>query len=186
MVFWEKNSLVDGLWKNKLARGCLVTALVWFFFRYLFSLAAPFFLAFALITLLYPVLDRMQRRIPIKKKFLAAGIVLPILLLICALLWAVLTFGIGQLQGLPSFCEKVEQQAAFFFHQCCGRLDGRFGWEGERIESYVIEQMTVVMENVQIQVVPQLLSSSYSCFKGIVSAAGFLAGRGAVLPCHFF
>lgn len=43
MVFWEKNSLVDGLWKNKLARGCLVTALVWFFFRYLFSLAAPFF-----------------------------------------------------------------------------------------------------------------------------------------------
>ncbi len=175
MVFWEKNSLVDGLWKNKLARGCLVTALVWFFFRYLFSLAAPFFLAFALITLLYPVLDRMQRRIPIKKKFLAAGIVLPILLLICALLWAVLTFGIGQLQGLPSFCEKVEQQAAFFFHQCCGRLDGRFGWEGERIESYVIEQMTVVMENVQIQVVPQLLSSSYSCFKGIVSAAGFLA-----------
>ena len=104
MVFWEKNSLVDGLWKNKLARGCLVTALVWFFFRYLFSLAAPFFLAFALITLLYPVLDRMQKRIPIKKKFLAAGIVLPVLLLICALLWAVLTFGIGQLQGLPSFC----------------------------------------------------------------------------------
>ena len=80
MVFWEKNSLVDGLWKNKLARGCLVTALVWFFFRYLFSLAAPFFLAFALITLLYPVLDRMQKRIPIKKKFLAAGIVLPLML----------------------------------------------------------------------------------------------------------
>lgn len=31
------------------------------------------------------------------------------------------------------------------------------------------------MENVQIQVVPQILSSSYSCFKGIFSAVGFLA-----------
>ena len=39
----------------------------------------------------------------------------------------------------------------------------------------MIEQMTVIMENVQIQVVPQLLSSSYSCFKGILGTVGFLA-----------
>ncbi len=175
MVFGAENDLLGRLWKNKLAKGCLVSVLVWFFFRYLFSLTAPFFLAFALITLLYPLLERIQKRIPIKKKFLAAGIVLPVLLLACAALWAVLAFGMGQLQGLPAFCEKLEWQAEKFFHQCCGQLDGRFGWEGERIESYVIEQMTVIMENVQIQVVPQLLSSSYSCFKGILGIVGFLA-----------
>lgn len=175
MLFGEKGDLIVRLWKNKLAKGCLVSAFVWFFFRYLFSLAAPFFLAFALITLLYPLLERIQKRIPIKKKFLAAGIVLPVLFLVCAGLWAVLAFGMGQLQGLPAFCEKVERQAALFFHQCCCQLDGRFGWKGEQIESYVIEQMTVIMENVQIQVVPQLLSSSYSCFKGILEVVGFLA-----------
>ncbi len=174
MVFGEENNLIGRLWKNKLVKGCLVSASVWFFFRYLFSLAAPFFLAFALITLLYPLLERMQKKIPIKKKFIAAGIVLPVLFLVCAALWAVLAFGMGQLQDLPSFCEMIERQAEIFFHQCCGQLDGRFGWEGERIESYVIEQMTVIMENVQIQVVPQLLSSSYSCFKGILGTVGFL------------
>lgn len=175
MVFGAENDLFGRLLKNKLAKGCFVSALVWFFFRYLFSLAAPFFLSFALITLLYPLLERIQKKIPIKKKFLAAGIVLPVLLLVCAALWAILTFGMGQLQGLPAFCEQVERQAELFFHQCCCQLDGRFGWEGERIESYVIEQMTVIMENVQIQVVPQLLSSSYSCFKGILGTVGFLA-----------
>lgn len=175
MVFGAGNDLIGRLWKNKLANGCLVSAVVWFFFRYLFSLAAPFFLAFALITLLYPLLERIQKKIPIKKKFLAAGIVLPVLLLVCTALWAILTFGMGQLQGLPAFCEQVERQVELFFHQCCCQLDGRFGWEGERIESYVIEQMTVIMENVQIQVVPQLLSSSYSCFKGILGTVGFLA-----------
>jgi sporulation integral membrane protein YtvI len=175
MVFGAGNDLIGRLWKNKLAKGCLVSAVVWFFFRYLFSLAAPFFLAFALITLLYPLLERIQKKIPIKKKFLAAGIVLPVLLLVCTALWAILTFGMGQLQGLPAFCEQVERQVELFFHQCCCQLDGRFGWEGERIESYVIEQMTVIMENVQIQVVPQLLSSSYSCFKGILGTVGFLA-----------
>lgn len=171
----ENSGFVEELWKNKLVKGCMVTALVWFFFRYLFSLAAPFFLAFALVTLLYPLLERVQRRIPIRKKFLAALIVLPVLLLVSAALWAVFSFGVEQLQGLPSFCEKVQRQAEIFFHQCCCRLDGRFGWEGERIENYVIEQMTVIMENVQIQVVPQLLSSSYSCFKGILGTVGFLA-----------
>ncbi|MDE7358711.1 MAG: hypothetical protein K2N39_04640, partial [Lachnospiraceae bacterium] len=137
MAFGEGNDLIGHLWKNKLVKGCLVSALVWFFFRYLFSLAAPFFLAFALITLLYPLLERIQKRIPVRKKFLAAGIVLPVLLLVCAALWAALTFGMGQLQGLPAFFEKVERQAEAFFHQCCCQLDGRFGWEGERIESYV-------------------------------------------------
>lgn len=170
-----QKGFMEWFWENKLIKGCIVTALVWFFFRYLFSLAAPFFLAFALVTLLYPLLERIQRRIPIRKKFLAALIVLPVLLFVCVSLWAVFSIGAGQLQGLPLFCEKVERQAEAFFHQCCCQLDGRFGWEGERIESYVIEQMTVIMENVQIQVVPQLLSSSYSCFKSILGTVGFLA-----------
>lgn len=166
---------MEWFWENKLIKGCAVTVFVWFFFRYLFSLAAPFFLAFVLVTLIYPLLERIQKKIPIRKKFLATLIVLPVLLLLSIALWAVFSFGLGQLQGLPAFCEKVEQQVEAFFHQCCCQLDGRFGWEGERIERYVIEQMTVIMENVQIQVVPQLLASSYSCFKGIFGAVGFLA-----------
>lgn len=70
MEFGEENGLIGRVWKNKLAKGCLVSVLVWFFFRYLFSLAAPFFLAFALITLLYPLLERIQKKIPIKKNIL--------------------------------------------------------------------------------------------------------------------
>ena len=81
MVFDEGIGLIRRLQKNKLIRGCIVTVLVWFFFRYLFSLAAPFFLAFVLITLLYPRLERIQKKIPVKKKYLAAGIILPLLLM---------------------------------------------------------------------------------------------------------
>lgn len=175
MLRKEEKEMVERLWKNKLIKGCIVTGLVWFFFRYLFPLAAPFLLAFVLITLFYPLLARVQRRIPVKKKFLAVGIILPFLLIVSAVLWAILALGAGQLQGLPDFCKKMEEQAGAFFHQCCCQLDGRFGWEGEKIETYVIEQMTVIMENVQIQVVPKLLSSSYSCFRGIAAVVGFWA-----------
>lgn len=166
---------MDAFLKNKFIKGCAVTVLVWFFFRYLFGLAAPFLLAFVLITLLYPTLERAQRRIPVRKKYLAVGIILPILLLVSLGLWAAFSFCMEELQGLPAFCSRAQQQAEAFFHNCCCQLDGKFGWEGEKIETYVIEQMNVVMENVQIQVAPQLLSSSYSCFKGLLAAVGFLA-----------
>lgn len=163
------------LWDNKLIRMSIICVGVWFFFRCLFTLVAPFILAFLLITLCYPLLERIQKRIPVKKKFLAIGIILPLFLLVVALLWIVALFSGKQLEGLPAFCTQVGQQLEFFFHRCCGGLDGKFGWDGQQIETYLIEQMTVVMENVQIQVVPQILSSSYNCFKGIFAAVGFLA-----------
>lgn len=165
----------ETLWNHRLTKICLTFAGVWFFFQYLFNLAAPFILAFLLITLFYPLLTRAQRRIPIKKKFLAVGIVLPLLLLVVGILWAVMIMGGRQLEGLPAFCTQVGKQFELFFHQCCCGLDGRFGWDGQQIESFVVERMTIIMENVQVQVVPQILSSSYTCFKGIFSAVGFLA-----------
>ena len=160
---------------NKLIKICLVFAGVWFFFRYLFPLAAPFVFAFLLITLCYPLLERMQKRIPIKKKFLAVGIILPFLLIIMGLLWAVMILGGRQLEGLPAFCTQVSEQFQIFFHQCCEGLDGKFGWNGQQIETFVIERMTIVMEDIQVQVMPRILSSSYSCFKGLFAAIGFLA-----------
>lgn len=178
LLFWRgigRSMDRKPLWNNRLIKICLVFAGVWFFFRYLFALVAPFVLAFLLITLCYPLLQRIQRRIPIKKKFLAVGIILPLLLLVMGILWAVMLLGGRQLEGLPAFCTQVGEKLQVFFHQCCCGLDGRFGWEGPQIEEFVIERMTVIMENVQIQVVPQILSSSYSCFKGIFSAIGFLA-----------
>jgi predicted PurR-regulated permease PerM len=166
---------MEALKHNRFLKLCIVSAAVYFFFRYLFTLIAPFALAFLFITLCYPLLEKIQRKIPVKKKFLAAGIILPLLLLLIGLLWSLILFGTRQMDGLGDFCTQVEERLELFFHQCCGRLDGRFGWDGSQIESYVEERLTVIMENVQIQVVPQILSSSYSCFRGIIAVIGFLA-----------
>lgn len=174
-MMWNSSRQIEKLWNNIVIKACVVTVLVYIFFRYLFTLAAPFLTAFVLVTLLYPLLEKIQRKIPIRKKFLAVGIILPLLLLTGFLLWVVMALGIRQLQDLPVLCNKVGAQAELFFHQCCCKMDGKFGWDGQEIEKYIIEQMTIIMENVQIQVVPQILSSSYSCFKGIFAVVGFFA-----------
>lgn len=165
----------DFIYNNKIIQICLILAGVWFFFRYLFTLASPFVFAFFLITLCYPTLERMQKKLPIRKKFLAVGIILPLILLMMGILWAGAILGGRQLEGLPAFWTQVSEQIQIFFHQCCSNLDGKFGWKSQEIENFVIEQMTVIMEDVQVQVMPRLLSSSYQCFKGLFSALGFLA-----------
>lgn len=163
------------IWNHKLIKLCLISTGVWFFFRYLFSLVAPFVLAFFLITLCFPLLERMQKKIPVKKKYLAIGIILPTILLMMGMLWAVMILGGRQLDGLPEFCTQAGEQFQNFFHRCCSGLDGRFGWDGQQIENFVIEQMEIVMEDVEVRVMPQILSSSYTCFKGLFATIGFLA-----------
>ena len=165
----------NNMQNNKISKICLVFAGVWFFFRYLFTLAAPFLFAFFLITLCYPLLERIQRKIPIRKKFLAVGIILPLILLMMEILWAIIILGGKQLEGLPAFWTQASEQIQVFFHQCCGKLDGKFGWKGQQIENFIIERMTVFMEDVQVQVMPRVLASSYQCFKGLFAAIGFLA-----------
>ena len=52
---------------NRLVRGVLAGLFVWAFLRYILPLTAPFVLAFLVISLFYPFLQRLQRKVPVKK-----------------------------------------------------------------------------------------------------------------------
>lgn len=164
-------SIVKG---NRPVRFGVTTLLVYLFFRFIFPITAPFFAAFILITLFYPLLQRIQKKIPMKKKFLAIGVLLLFLSFLAALLWALGYSSNGQLENITDFLETAYKRIQIFLHQCCYSLDGKFGWNGYEIENFVIERMSVMMENVQVQIIPQMISSSYSCFKGIFSVIAFL------------
>ena len=160
--------------ENKPIRFCVITLLVYLFFRFIFPLTAPFFAAFILITLFYPLLQRIQKKIPMKKKFLAIGVLFLILSFLAVLLWALGYSSNGQLDKISEFLETAYKRLQIFLHQCCYNLDGKFGWNGYEIENFVVEKMAAMMENVQGQIIPQMITSSYSCFKGIFKVIAFL------------
>lgn len=159
--------------ENRPIRFCFITLLVYLFFRFIFPLTAPFLAAFILITLFYPLLQKIQKKIPMKKKSLAVGVLLLVLLFLAALLWALGYSSSGQLEKITEFVEIAYKKIQMFLHQCCYSLDGKFGWNGYEIENFVIEKMSVIMENVQIQIIPHMISSSYNCFKGIFEVVAF-------------
>ena len=160
--------------ENKLIKCGVITLLVYLFFRFLFPLVAPFCVAFLLITLFYPMLSRIQKKIPMKKKFLAAGVLLLCLIFLALILWILGYSSSMQMEKISAFLEMAYRRLQIFLHECCYSLDGRFGWKGYEIENFVVEKMTVIMENVQVQVIPRMLSSSYTCVKGILEAVAFL------------
>ena len=159
--------------ENKLVRFCLVTLLVYLFFRYVFPLTAPFFAALILITLFYPLLQRIQKKIPMRKKFIAVGVLLVFLIFLAVVLWLLGYSSSGQLEQITEFVEAAYKKIQIFLHQCCYSLDGKFGWNGYEIENFVIEKMSIIMENVQVQIIPQVITSSYNCFKGIFEVVAF-------------
>lgn len=171
---WSKEQYFNIIKKNRLVRFITVTLLVYLFFRFVFALIAPFFLAFILITLFYPMLQHIQKRIPMRKKFLAAGVLLIVLSFISVVFWALGYNSSGQLIKLTDFIENAYEKIQIFLHECCYSLDGKFGWNGYEIENFFVEKMTVIMENVQVQVIPRMISSSYTCFKGIFGAVAFI------------
>lgn len=160
--------------KNKPVRCIAVTLLVYLFFRYIFPLVSPFLFAFILITLFYPLLQKIQKKIPMRKKFLAAGILLLVMFFLALIIWALGYSSSGQLEHITDSICKAGSQMEIFLHRCCYSLDGKFGWKGYEIENYLVEKMTIIMENVQVQIIPQVISSSYNCFKGIFGGVAFL------------
>ncbi len=160
--------------KNKLVRGVAVTLLVFLFFRYIFPLTAPFILAFILMMLCYPMLQKIQKRIPMRKKFLAAGLILLLLLLFVMIIWILGCCSSGQLENVTTILVTAKNRIEIFLHQCCYCLDGKFGLKGYEIESFLVDKMTIMMENVQVEIVPRVLASSYNCFKGIFRVITFL------------
>lgn len=160
--------------RNRVARFVTVTLLVTLFFRFIFPLMAPFLLAFVLITLLYPLLQKIQQKIPVKKKFLAVGIFLTVLFFVVLFLWILGYSTTGQTESITKFISGIYEQAGIWLHEFCFKLDGKFGWKGYQIENFLIERMTIMMENVQEQIIPRMLSSSYNCFKGLFAVIGFL------------
>lgn len=171
---WGKEIYYLVFKRNRLVRFGVVTLLVYLFFRFIFILIAPFFLAFILITLFYPLLQRIQKRIPMKKKFLAVGVMLLVIIFLAVCLWA-LGYGSSiELDALTGFIEKTYDRLQLTLHNCCYSLDGKFGWNGYEIEHYIVEKMTVIMENVQVQVIPRVISSSYNCFKGLFAFLAFI------------
>lgn len=168
----DKISLTEN--GKKYLQIALVVLAVYFGMKYLSPVLSPFILAFLLTGFIDPLVSKLHQKLKIRKSALAgvilffmAGILLLAVWIILSLLWS---GGKNLTVQLPDF----QKEFGVFLDDCCCRLENSFGIDGVVIENFILEQVDIFVENLEVKVLPAVMGKSFDYIKGIISGVSFL------------
>lgn len=168
----DKISLTEN--GRKYLQIALVVLAVYFGMKYLSPILSPFILAFLLTGFIDPLVSKLHQKLKIRKPalagvilFLMAGILLLAVWIILSLLWS---GGKNLTVQLPDF----QKEFGVFLDDCCCRLEDSFGIDGVVIENFILEQVDIFVENLEVKVLPAVMGKSFDYIKGIISGISFL------------
>ena len=172
---------MGNVWKEnqkKILTVCAAGIGVYVGFRYLFPLLSPFLLAFCIVYLLNPWLNRMQKRTHIKKEVLLALVLVLAAALVLGLLAALLQYAAGEagtlVENWDGISRQVGGQIEVFFGDCCMFVEEHFGLDAGKVEQVVLERVEVFIEELRVELVPNLMKESWWYVRKLISAAAFL------------
>lgn len=172
---------MGNVWKEnqkKILTVCAAGIGVYVGFRYLFPLLSPFLLAFCIVYLLNPWLNRMQKRTHIKKEVLLALVLVLAAVLVLGLLAALLQYAAGEagtlVENWDGISRQVGGQIEVFFGDCCMFVEEHFGLDAGKVEQVVLERVEVFIEELRVELVPNLMKESWWYVRKLISAAAFL------------
>lgn len=168
--FMEKIEL-SGTGK-KYAVGAAVCILVYFFMRFLSPVFSPFLLAFLLTGLLNPLTEKLHQKVRIKKSVLAGLLLFLAAALLIVLLWLLICSLVENSGRLTAFIPECQRELCRFLGDCCDSIEKKFGVDGVVIENFVMEQVHVLTEKLEVNVFPALMGKSVDYLK---NAAGFIS-----------
>lgn len=154
---------------KKYLTAAAVSFLVYLAMRYLSPIASPFIFAFLLAGLLNPVVQVIHKKIKIRKPILAGIILFAVCIVIAALVWmliSALITGGGHLAGQMPDCQK---ELNVLLGDCCSMMEKKFGVDGVQIENFITEQVNLFIENLEVNVLPEIMGKSVDYVKNIVS-----------------
>lgn len=164
-----------GILQNKYMVLLLITGAVYFFLRFISPLLTPIILAGMFLTLCYPTFDDIQKKTHIKKQYLATAILLLICGLLIVVVWSAGSFLIRELPYWLSDVGSVQESVEIAVEQGCRGIGDFLGIDMEPVSKVLIEQITVFVDNFQVQVLPNMIGGSWVYIKQLFSVIAVLA-----------
>lgn len=128
--------------------------------RYLLPGAAPFFVAWIFVRLIYPVASRIERRLRIKKEWVTLLVLLTGLGLLAVGGWFL---GVSLCRQIRSAVERFgyyRQALDGVLDQCCLAAEQTFGLDGGAVREFVEQNITLAAERMEVYFVPNLVNHS--------------------------
>lgn len=148
--------------------------LVYCFMKFISPIVSPFILAFLLAGVLNPAAQYIHKKIKIRKPVVAGVILFAGCVLIVVLLWlllsALVTGGSRMAVQMPDY----QKELGHFLGTCCDMVEQRFGVDGVQIENFIMEQVNIFIENLEVKVLPTVMGKSVGYMKNIVGSVSFI------------
>lgn len=170
--------LMEKIFNRKNKEFLIVTGVVlgvYVAMKFVSPLITPFLFAFLIVACLYPRLDRIQKKLRIKKGVMAFMIILLTGIIVASSIGWVGNAVYRKAMEVLGQIDVIEEQFGLFLRECCANIEKRFGFDGSFIENFILEQVNIQIENLEINVMPKLMGGSFIYLKNIVGLLGFLA-----------
>lgn len=170
-VFMDKFSMTEK--RKKYVQIILITLIVYLGMKFISPVVSPFILAFLLASFINIPVSWLHQKIKIRKSILAglfllflSGVFLIVFWVLFSLLWSGGKELARQLPGL-------QKEFGVFLDNCCCNLESRFGVDGIVIENFILDQVDILIEDLEVKVLPTVMGKSFDCIKGIVGGISF-------------
>ena len=160
---------------NKYVKLIIVALIIYFSMRFMVPLFLPFIIAFLFSSLFMPVINYLNQKIKVGKGILAGVILCTILLLLALIMWIFISTVFCNVVNFLSNISNINLQFLDFVDNCCNLIENKIGIKSFDVENFLKDKITVFTNNLQIQVMPKLMTGSVGYLKNIASAFCCLA-----------
>lgn len=159
---------------KKYFTAAIVVLLVYLVMKYVSPIASPFLLAFLLSGLLNPLASALHQKIKIKKSVLAGLILFIVATIFIILIWLLISFLFTGGGKLACHVSDYQKELGLLLDDCCNRIETQFGIDGIRIEQFILEQVDILVENLEVNILPTIMGKSMDYAKSIAGFVSFI------------
>ncbi len=151
-----------------------VTAVVYFIFKYIMPLAAPFIIAFLLAAGMSGQMRFLGGRLHIKRSIAAVILIGFWGMLVIAVLWLLGGLLVTQIKNVIDnygiYYAYINEGMCSF----CQRVDGFMGFAGGTTLAYIDSGLVGIMRMAQDKLMPSIMGGSIGALKGFITCTGVL------------
>ena len=166
--------MLEKLRQSEMLTLLLITAVVYFFLRYLTPLFSPILVAMLFVTIFGPFLKSLQARLRIHRQ---VGAILLLVLgfgLLVVLVWVLFSWIVGSLPEWVGQLEALEPKLEELIQKGSESIGEMLGIDGEYLESTLLARLEEWMDYFQNEGAAGMLSGSLLYLKKLALLGGFL------------
>lgn len=144
-----------------------ITLAVYAAMRFLLPMVIPFLIAFFLAKQLHPIVEKLHKKIKLKKGIISAVLLLLLLVILLGILWFVGKNLAVQIEKLFSNLPVYHDKITILWKDYCIQLESWTGIEAEALNLKMTQTVPKIWENIKETVLPLLMSGSIGWIKSI-------------------